>query len=60
MNSKYRYRDAATGNYVSEEYAKANPETTVRENDSRVGELEDRVAALEATVASLAALVQAR
>lgn len=27
----YKYRDAKTGEYVSEEYAKANPDTTVRE-----------------------------
>ena len=26
-----RHRDAATGEYVTEEYAKANPSTTVRE-----------------------------
>ena len=25
------YRDAVTGEFVTEEYAKANPETTVRE-----------------------------
>ena len=27
------YRDAVTGEYVSEEYAKANPATTVKETD---------------------------
>lgn len=31
MKHAYRYRDAATGEYVSREYAEANPATTVRE-----------------------------
>ena len=48
-----KYRDAGTGEYVSEEYAKANPGTTVAEDDSRVAELEERVAALEALVEQL-------
>lgn len=45
-----KYRDASTGTYVSAEYAKANPDTTVSEDDSRVAELERRVRQLEATV----------
>lgn len=28
---KYNYRDAETGEFVTEEYAKENPKTTVRE-----------------------------
>lgn len=28
-----RYRDAETGEYVTKEYAKANPKTTVKETD---------------------------
>lgn len=48
-----KYRDAATGEYVREEYAKANPGTTVAEDDSRVAELEKRVATLEALVDQL-------
>ena len=52
----HKYRDARTGAYVSEEYAKANPDTTVRENDGRVAELERRVAALEDSLS--AALAQ--
>ncbi len=31
MRTKYKYRSAKTGHYVTEEYAKANPDTTVRE-----------------------------
>lgn len=30
-----RYRCAITGRYVSAEYAKANPDTTVRESPTR-------------------------
>lgn len=30
-----RYRDAATGAYVTEEYAKENPSTTVAESDEQ-------------------------
>ena len=33
MSKHAKYRDAATGNYVSREYAEVNPETTVREVD---------------------------
>lgn len=29
------YRDARTGQYVSEEYAKKNPNTTVKETDKK-------------------------
>jgi len=29
------YRDAGTGQYVSEEYAKKNPKTTVKETDKK-------------------------
>ena len=43
-----KYRDAETGGYVSEAYARANPATTVHEDDSRVLELEARVRELEA------------
>ena len=50
-----KHRDASTGEYVSEEYAKANPGTTVAEDDSRVAELEQRVAMLEAQVQQLMA-----
>lgn len=28
---RYVYRDAGTGNFVSEAYAKANPKTTIRQ-----------------------------
>lgn len=28
-----RFRDAETGEYVTQEYAEANPKTTVRETD---------------------------
>lgn len=45
-----KYRDASTGAYVSPEYAKANPDTTVSESDNRVVELERRVMQLEAAV----------
>ena len=45
-----KYRDASTGTYVSEDYAKANPDTTVAESDSRVVDLERRVRELEAAV----------
>ena len=31
----YRYRSAVTGEYVTEEYAKVNPDTTVREREKR-------------------------
>lgn len=31
--NEIRYRDAVTGEYVSEEYALANPDTTVRETE---------------------------
>lgn len=48
-----KYRDAATSEYVSEEYAEANPGTTVAEDDSHVAELEKRVATLEALVDQL-------
>lgn len=55
---RYRYRDAATGAYVSATHAKANPATTVREDDSRVADLEARVAALEADLDALAATLR--
>jgi hypothetical protein len=35
----HRYRSAVTGEYVSREYAKANPKTTVEEKDSPVPEV---------------------
>lgn len=31
--TKTSYRDAVTGQYVSEDYAKNNPKTTVKETD---------------------------
>lgn len=31
MKRAYRYRSAITGRYVSAEYARSNPSTTVRE-----------------------------
>lgn len=31
MGNKVKYRDAKTGHYVSKEYAKQNPSTTVSE-----------------------------
>ena len=34
------HRDAITGQYVTAEHAAANPDTTVREDDSRVRELQ--------------------
>lgn len=30
-----RYRDAETGHYVTEDYAKKNPKTTVKETDKK-------------------------
>ena len=45
-----KYRDASTGTYVSEDYAKANPDTTVAESDSRVVDLERRLREVEAAV----------
>ncbi len=30
-----RYRSAETGNYVTEEFAKKNPKTTVKETDKK-------------------------
>lgn len=45
-----KYRDARTGEYVSEDYAKASPDTTVAESDSRVVDLERRVREVEAAV----------
>lgn len=33
MTDEVKYRDAVTGEYVTEDYAKANPETTVAETD---------------------------
>jgi len=50
-----KYRDAETGGYVSDAYARANPATTVHEDDSRVLELEARVRGLEGQVQALAA-----
>lgn len=38
-----RFRDAGTGEYVTEEYALANPNTTVRETISDVKEVKFRV-----------------
>ena len=38
-----RFRDAATGQYVTAEHAATNPATTVREDDSRVRELQRRL-----------------
>ena len=43
-----RYRDAATGQYATAEHAAANPDTTVREDDSRVRELQARLDAVVA------------
>lgn len=57
-NPRYRYRDAKSGSYVSEEYAKANPDTTVREDDTRVARLEAQVASLQSTVSCLAEQVR--
>ena len=37
------HRDAITGQYVTAEHAAANPDTTVREDDSRVRELQRRL-----------------
>lgn len=34
MKKVVHYRDAITGEYVSEEYAKCNPDTTVKETDT--------------------------
>ena len=34
-NVQIRYRDAETGEYVTKEYAKKNPKTTVKETDKR-------------------------
>jgi hypothetical protein len=31
-----RFRDAETGHYVSEEFAKKNPKTTIKETDKKV------------------------
>lgn len=64
-----RYRDAASGHYVSEEYAKQNPDTTVKETmddkdelivelRARIRELEDRVAHLEEKNSDLSWQVQ--
>lgn len=49
MSSKRprKYRGSETGEYVSQEYAEANPLTTQSESDDRVIELEKRVLALE-------------
>ena len=45
--SEVVYRDAVTGEYVSEEYAKANPATTVSETDTgpatTVGVLQEEI-----------------
>ena len=41
-----RFRDAATGQYVTAEHAATNPATTVREDDSRVRELQARLDAV--------------
>lgn len=30
-----RFRSAVTGRYVSEDYAKANPDTTIKETEKR-------------------------
>lgn len=30
-----KYRDAGTGQYVTEEFAKKNPKTTVKETDKK-------------------------
>ena len=35
--SRYRYRSAITGRYVSEAFAKRNPSTTVREKVASSG-----------------------
>ena len=32
MKQNYRYRSAITGRYVSAEFARCNPKTTVRES----------------------------
>lgn len=58
--STYRYRDAATGAYVTAEYARANPGTTVKESDDRVAELERRVKQLEGALSTLATLVHSK
>lgn len=42
-----KYRDSISGEYVSREYAEANPDTTQGESDWRVAALEKRVADLE-------------
>ena len=33
MKKEIRYRSAETGEYVTKEYAEANPNTTVKETD---------------------------
>ena len=44
------FRDAATGQYVTAEHAATNPDTTVREDDSRARELQARLDAVVALV----------
>lgn len=60
MSRSAKYRDAGTGAYVTEEYAKANPGTTVKESDDRVGDLERRVQQLEGALTTLATLVHSK
>jgi len=58
-----KHRDASTGEYVSEEYAKANPGTTVSEMDPErspdVAALVEAVKAHQASVQALAESVGA-
>ena len=54
-----KYRDAETGAYESEAYARENPRTTVAEDDGRVRELEGRVCSLEAQASVMASALAA-